>query len=61
MWCKFLLLQVTLRATSDENSCAWISVGTYHASNLTLGWRLPLSLACVGPLALLAGLPFVPG
>jgi len=43
------------------NSCAWISVGTYYATDLTLSWRLPLSLACVGPLSLLSGLPFVPG
>jgi hypothetical protein len=42
-------------------SCAWISVGTYYATNLTLQWRLPLALACVGPLALLAGLSYIPG
>jgi MFS family permease len=42
-------------------SCPFISVGTMHATNLALSWRLPLALACVGPLALLAGLPFVPG
>lgn len=46
---------------TDRNSCAWISVGAYHAVNLTLGWRLPLALACVGPLGLLIGLPFIPG
>ncbi|KAH8698760.1 general substrate transporter [Talaromyces proteolyticus] len=40
--------------------CAWISVGTYSSTNLTLQWRLPLSLACVGPLGLLICLPFVP-
>jgi hypothetical protein len=24
-------------------------------------WRLPLALACVGPLGLLAGIAFIPG
>ena len=41
--------------------CSWLSVRCYHATNLTLSWRLPLTLACVVPIALLAGLPFVPG
>ncbi|KAL2802329.1 general substrate transporter [Aspergillus granulosus] len=40
--------------------CAWISVGTYYAVNETLRWRLPLALACVGPLAMIIGLPFIP-
>ncbi len=44
-----------------ERRVAWVSVGTYFASNLNLQWRLPLALACVGPLGLLAGLPFIPG
>lgn len=46
---------------ADRSRCAWLSVGTYYSTNLTLSWRLPLALACVGPLGLLAGLPFVPG
>ncbi|KAK7887649.1 hypothetical protein LTR67_009550 [Exophiala xenobiotica] len=41
-------------------TCAWISVGCYFATNTTVQWRMPLALACVGPLALLIGLPFVP-
>ena len=39
---------------------SWISFGTAYATNLTLAWRLPLALACVGPLLLLTGLPFIP-
>lgn len=41
--------------------CAWISVGCYFATNSTVQWRMPLALACIGPLALLIGLPFIPG
>ncbi|KIV85577.1 hypothetical protein PV11_01255 [Exophiala sideris] len=37
----------------------WIAIACYHASNLTLSWRLPLALATVPPMALLAGLSFV--
>lgn len=40
---------------------AWVSVASYYAKNETLAWRLPLALACVGPLGLLAGIYFVPG
>ncbi|KAH8696454.1 general substrate transporter [Talaromyces proteolyticus] len=40
--------------------CAWVSVGTYYAKDITLQWRLPLALACLGPLIILAGLPFIP-
>ncbi|KAJ0423083.1 general substrate transporter [Aspergillus carlsbadensis] len=40
--------------------CGWISVGTYYAVNETLQWRMPLALACVGPLAMIIGLPFIP-
>lgn len=39
----------------------WGAIGCYHATNLELGWRLPLALSCAPPLALLAGLFFVPG
>ena len=39
----------------------WLSIGFYHAKNMTLGWRFPLALAVVPPLALLGGLFFVPG
>ncbi|KAJ9609896.1 hypothetical protein H2200_006225 [Cladophialophora chaetospira] len=39
---------------------AWVSVGTYFAENETLQWRLPLALACLGPLGLLIGIWFVP-
>ncbi|KAH0847282.1 hypothetical protein AYO21_07328 [Fonsecaea monophora] len=39
---------------------AWVSVATYYAENATLQWRLPLALACVGPLGLLVGIYFVP-
>lgn len=42
-------------------SVGWISIACYHASDLTLSWRLPLALASVPPLALLAGLSFVSG
>ena len=42
-------------------SVAWVSVATYYATSETLQWRLPLALACVGPLGLLAGIYFVPG
>ncbi len=42
-------------------SCSWGSLGCYHATNLTLSWRLPLALACIGPLGVLAGVFFVPG
>ncbi|KIV79067.1 hypothetical protein PV11_06654 [Exophiala sideris] len=38
----------------------WVSVATFYAHNETLVWRLPIALACVGPLGLLAGLYFVP-
>ncbi|KAL6246482.1 hypothetical protein RBB50_006719 [Rhinocladiella similis] len=41
-------------------TCAWISVGCYFATNSTVQWRMPLALACIGPLALLIGLPFIP-
>ncbi|KAJ9614304.1 hypothetical protein H2200_002440 [Cladophialophora chaetospira] len=41
--------------------CSFGSIGCYHATNRTLSWRLPLALACVGPLGLLIGLLFVPG
>lgn len=44
-----------------KSRCSWISIGTYYASNLTVQWRVPLAMACVGPLALLIGLPFIPG
>ncbi|KEF58321.1 uncharacterized protein A1O9_06247 [Exophiala aquamarina CBS 119918] len=40
--------------------CSWGSLGCYHAENLTVSWRLPLALACVGPIALYIGLLFVP-
>ncbi|KAL3441972.1 general substrate transporter [Aspergillus insuetus] len=40
--------------------CSWISVGTYYAENQTVQWRMPLALACVGPLAMIIGLPFIP-
>lgn len=39
-----------------EYSCGWISVATYYgATSTTVQWPLPLSLACVGPLAVLVG------
>ncbi|KAK5685720.1 hypothetical protein LTR17_026983 [Elasticomyces elasticus] len=41
--------------------CAFVSLGTYYSTNLTLQWRIPLGLCMVGPAALLIGLPFVPG
>ncbi|KAK5726095.1 hypothetical protein LTR15_004287 [Elasticomyces elasticus] len=41
--------------------CAFVSLGTYYSTNLTLQWRIPLGLCMVGPAALLLGLPFVPG
>lgn len=42
-------------------SCAWVSFASYYASSMTVQWRLPLALSCIGPLGLLIGLPFVPG
>ena len=44
-----------------SRSVAWVSVGTYYAASQTLQWRLPLALACVGPMGLLLGLLFVLG
>ncbi|KAK5550704.1 hypothetical protein LTR46_011295 [Exophiala xenobiotica] len=35
-------------------------VGCYFAKNPTIQWRMPLALACVGPVVLLIGLLFVP-
>ena len=55
---------VLLRCCSFANLCLsvpFISIGTLHAKNLALQWRLPLAFACVGPLALLIGLYFLPG
>ena len=43
------------------DSVAWVSVATYFAKNESLQWRLPLALACIGPLGLLCGIWFVPG
>ncbi|EXJ69135.1 uncharacterized protein A1O5_08070 [Cladophialophora psammophila CBS 110553] len=40
--------------------CAWISIGTYYAKTFNVQVRVPLALACVGPVALLLGLPFIP-
>ena len=45
----------------SPNSCAFISLGTYNSKDLVLQWRMPLGLSCVGPLALLIGIPFIPG
>lgn len=42
-------------------SCSWISIGTYYAKTFNVQVRVPLALAMVGPLALLIGLPFIPG
>jgi MFS family permease len=39
---------------------AWISFGTFHATNETLQWRLPLALAVVSPLLQAIGVWFVP-
>ncbi len=50
-----------LSGLADLGSCGWISVGCYHATNLTLSWRLPLALACVPPLLLFIGLFLIPG
>ena len=41
--------------------CAWISIGTYYAKTFNVQVRMPLAMAMVGPLALLVGLPFIPG
>ncbi|ETI27393.1 hypothetical protein G647_09583 [Cladophialophora carrionii CBS 160.54] len=41
-------------------TCAWLSIGTYYAKEFNIQVRVPLALAMVGPLALLAGLPFIP-
>jgi len=43
----------------DRN--ALVNIGTNASKNLTLQWRMPLALACVGPVILLAGLSFIPG
>lgn len=50
-----------LNADRTTPSCAWIALACYYAPNLTLAWRLPLALACVGPIFFLAGLPYIPG
>jgi hypothetical protein len=39
---------------------SWTGFGIFFASNLQLGWRLPLAIQCVPPLILLAGSPKVP-
>ncbi|KAG9252397.1 uncharacterized protein F5Z01DRAFT_690601 [Emericellopsis atlantica] len=39
---------------------SWTGFGIFFASNLELGWRLPLAIQCVPPLILLAGSPKVP-
>ncbi|KAJ9604753.1 hypothetical protein H2200_010867 [Cladophialophora chaetospira] len=56
----FLTGLTTLSFGTGYIMCAWISLGCYHASNATLSWRLPLALGCVGPLALLFGVWFIP-
>lgn len=43
------------------SSDAYVSLATYYAPDLTVQWRLPLGIACVGPIVLLIGLPFIPG
>ena len=52
---------VNEKANPDCYRVGWIAIACYHASNLTLSWRLPLALATVPPMALLAGLSFVSG
>ncbi len=42
-------------------SCDLVAVGTYTSTNETLQWRLPLALACVGPMGLLISIFYVPG
>jgi hypothetical protein len=49
------------RRADAHHSCAWISIGTYYAKSFNVQVRVPLALAMVGPLALLIGLPFIPG
>ncbi|KAI6778317.1 sugar transporter [Emericellopsis cladophorae] len=39
---------------------SWTGFSIFFASNLELGWRLPLAIQCVPPLILLAGSPKVP-
>lgn len=56
-----MLVSTEMPLLTNSPSCGWGSLGSYHATNLTLSWRLPLALACVGPLAMLVGLLFIPG
>ncbi|RDL36075.1 uncharacterized protein BP5553_06687 [Venustampulla echinocandica] len=45
---------------SGYTVCALVSLGTNQSTNLTLQWRMPLALACAGPVVLLVGLFFIP-
>ncbi|OAG35679.1 hypothetical protein AYO21_10150 [Fonsecaea monophora] len=42
------------------NVVGWISLGTYYAQNPSVQWRLPLALACIGPLVMFVGSFFIP-
>lgn len=39
---------------------AFVSLGTYYATNTTVQWRVPLALTCVAPLFMAIGVWFVP-
>jgi hypothetical protein len=66
-WLRFWLFHVSIwrrnrvHPLTLDCSVGWISVAAFYATNLTMQWRLPLALACIGPLAMLIGLPFIPG
>lgn len=38
----------------------WVGVGSYYSSNDALQWRLPISLSCLWPMALMGFSPWVP-
>jgi hypothetical protein len=61
MWCNPSQPFRDLTTLLTPSSCPFISIGVLHAKNLAVQWRLPLAFACLGPLALLVGLCFVPG
>jgi hypothetical protein len=44
----------------DLFRAAWVGFGAYYSPDQTLQWRLPLALSCVGPLAILGGVRWLP-
>ncbi|KAF7563849.1 hypothetical protein G7046_g248 [Stylonectria norvegica] len=42
------------------STVAWVSFGTWYATNETVQWRVPLALTCVAPLFMAVGVWFIP-